>query len=149
MLFSTNIFIWTAVSCNCSEGTAASDYPLSWDGKSYFQVGHGSAEQTICNLWSLGCATPVGMLAGQCWPTLGSRQKPPGCSPCQCWARLAGWEMGHDHSSRGAKAAGMICKQHIGVLLAFGYGQEVGLLLGYLWGHVSCLNSWSPAQHQP
>lgn len=84
MLFSTNIFIWTAVSCNCSEGTAASDYPLSWDGKSYFQVGHGSAEQTICNLRSLGCATPVGMPAGQCRPTLGSRQKPPGCSPCQC-----------------------------------------------------------------
>lgn len=39
MLFSTNIFIWTAVSCNCSEGTAASHYPLPWDGKSYFQVG--------------------------------------------------------------------------------------------------------------
>lgn len=25
MLFSTNIFIWTAVSCNCSEGTTATE----------------------------------------------------------------------------------------------------------------------------
>lgn len=83
MLFSTNIFIWTAVSCNCSEGTAASDYPFSWDGKSYFQVGHGLAEQTICNLWSLGCAAPAGMPAGRHCLALGSWQNPPGFPPCR------------------------------------------------------------------
>lgn len=63
MLFSTNIFIWTAVSCNCSEGTTASQIPLSWDGKSYVQVGHGSHSTATGGVW-VRCGMLVPVCAG-------------------------------------------------------------------------------------
>ena len=42
------------------------------------------------------------------------------------------WETGHGHPSRGAKPGGMMCKQHVEVLLALSYGREAGLLLRQL-----------------
>lgn len=59
MLFSTNIFIWTAVSCNCSEGTAAADRTVAWGWQKLLQAGQGLAEPTAST-----CGAGVELLLG-------------------------------------------------------------------------------------
>lgn len=65
MLFSTNIFIWTAVSCNCSEGTTATEFNA--------QLGYQKLLQFYIGLFVLNVGNPRALLL---FALPGERNKP-------------------------------------------------------------------------
>lgn len=90
MLFSTNIFIWTAVSCNCSEGTAASELHTCWGWQKLLSSGSWLDSMTNLQPRVHGVSWSFGNTAGS---SAGSHHR--GLE--QGWGHGMGWDTGHGH----------------------------------------------------
>ena len=122
------------MSCNCSAGTAASDYPLPGMAKAAFQQVTAGPKHTVCNLRSSGRAAPAGTPAGQRRrdaPVPGPTSAEPRLRGNRAWlGQASGSWMAQDRERGAAALPGSQASGHQVQTASGGAARQAGLLRG-------------------